>query len=105
VHRKKAQQIYYAVLNDIKGLKTLTIENEEIAREYDWVENKWGRRRHIPDMKLVPYEIKLIETKIFDRFFDSKELGVIDDIERIMQQYLGEMSQAKWYMEKKAIKE
>ena len=105
VTEEKATEIYNAVLTNIPGLKNFMEESEEMARTYGWVETKWGRRRHIPDMQLSPYEIKTIGVKNFDPFFDSEELGVVDDTERLKQKYLQEILTAKWYKQKKMIKE
>lgn len=102
---EKAQQIKDSVMNGIKGLVTLEQESEEMARKYGWVETKWGRRRHIPDMQLPPYEIQTIGTTNFDPFFDSEELGVVDDTERLKQKYLEEINNAKYYKQIQAIKE
>lgn len=105
VTEEKASEIYNAVLRNIPGLKNFMEESEEMARTYGWVETKWGRRRHIPDMQLQPYEIQCKDNTTFDPFFDSKELGVVDDTEKKKQQFYNEIINAKWYKDKKAIKE
>lgn len=105
VSEEKAQEIYDAVMHNIPGLKKFMEESQEMARTYGWVETKWGRRRHIPDMQLEPYTIECKGTLNFDPFFDSTELGVIDDTERLKQQYLQEISKARYYKDKQRIKE
>ena len=105
VTEEKAQEIYDAVMRNIPGLKRFMDESQEMARVNGWVETKWGRRRHIPDMQLQPYEIKCKGTTNFDPFFDSTELGVVDDTERLKQQYLNDLCNAKYFKEKQKIKE
>ena len=105
VSEEKAQEIYDAVMRNIPGLKRFMEESQEMARANGWVETKWGRRRHIPKMQLPPYEVTCEGTLNFDPFFDSEELGIIDDTERLKQQYITEISNAKYYKDKQKIKD
>ena len=75
-------------------------ESQEMARQLGYVETKWGRRRHIPDMQLEPYEVVYNGTANFDPFFDSKELGVIDDGERLRLSYIEQLKNAKYKQQK-----
>ena len=54
---------------------------------------------------LHPYEVKCTGANNFDPFFDSAELGVVDDTERLKQQYYNEICNAKYYKDKQRIKE
>lgn len=105
VSTEKAKEIYNSVLNAIPGLRHFMEESEEQARTLGYVETKWGRRRHIPDMQLPLYDIKNVSNKNFDPFFDSAELGVVDDIGRLTQKYLQELLNARYYKQKIQIKE
>jgi len=55
---KEAQKIYDAVLNSFSGLRKFMAYSQDHARKYGYVETILGRRRHIPDMQLPPYEFK-----------------------------------------------
>ena len=55
---KEAEKIYDAVLNAFPNLKAFMEKAEDSARKYGYVETILGRRRHIPDMQLKPYEFK-----------------------------------------------
>ena len=55
---KKAQNIYDAVLNAFPNLRTLMLKAQSDARTKGYVETILGRRRHIPDMQLPPYEFR-----------------------------------------------
>ena len=101
---EKATEINNAVLNGIAGLRHLMDESQEMARQWGYVETKWGRRRHIPDMQLPPYEVISQGTANFDPFFDSKELGVIDDGERLRLDYIKQLNEAKYKQQKDSIK-
>lgn len=101
---EKATEINNAVLNGIAGLRHLMDESQEMARQWGYVETKWGRRRHIPDMQLPPFEVISQGTANFDPFFDSKELGVIDDGERLRLDYIKQLNEAKYKQQKDSIK-
>ena len=105
VSEEKATEIYNAVLTNIPGLKNFMIESQEMAKTFGWVETKWGRRRHIPEMQLPQYDVIIKGNKNFDPFFDSKELGVIDDTDRLKQKYIDDLLNAKYYKQKQQIKE
>lgn len=104
VSEEKATEIYNCVLTNISGLRWLMDYSQDFCRKYGYTETIWGRRRYIPDMQLEPFEITSIGMTNFDPFFDSKELGVVDDTERLKRKYLQEISQAKYKQQKEKIK-
>ena len=55
---KAAQGVYDAVLNAFPNLRAAMEKAQADARNYGYVETILGRRRHIPDMQLKPYEFK-----------------------------------------------
>lgn len=55
---QRAQEIYDAVLKAFPNLKAIMVKSQEDARKHGYVETILGRRRHIPDMQLKPYEFK-----------------------------------------------
>lgn len=105
VPEEKAQEITDSILRSIPSLKRFMQESQDNARKYGYVETMYGRRRYLPNMQLEPYEIKAKGAKSFDPFFDSEELGVVNDIERLKQKYITELTNAKWYKQKRQIKE
>ena len=104
VSEEKAQEIYDCVLTNISGLKWLMDYSQDFCKQYGYTETIWGRRRYIPDMQLEPFEVTSVGTKNFDPFFDSEELGVVDDSERLRRKYLVEISNAKYKQQKDKIK-
>lgn len=101
---EEAQEIYDAVMTNIKGLKHLMEESEEMARQFGYVEDKWGRRRHIPDMQLEPYVLTSKENANFDPFFDSEAIGMVNDEDRLKQELIQELKEAKWRSQKDKVK-
>lgn len=53
---KKAQNVYDSVLTAFPKLRQLMITAQKQAHDVGYVETILGRRRHIPDMQLDPYE-------------------------------------------------
>lgn len=104
VSEEKATEIYNAVLTNISGLRHFMEYSQAFCKQYGYVETKWGRRRYIPDMQLEPYELTTTGTKNFDPFFDSEELGIIDDTEKLKRHYIQELLNAKYKQQKDKIK-
>lgn len=57
---KKAQNVYDSVMNAFPNLRQLMISAQKMAAEKGYVETILGRRRHIPDMMLPPFEFKAL---------------------------------------------
>lgn len=55
---KKAQKVYDSVMNAFPNLRQLMIKAQKTATEKGYVETILGRRRHIPDMMLPPFDFK-----------------------------------------------
>ena len=72
---KGAKHIYDAVLDAFPELGTFMNESQENARMLGYVETAWGRRRHLPDMQLKPYEFTYRDVKYsnFDPLSFSKQ--------------------------------
>lgn len=105
VSEEKATEIYNAVLTNISGLKHFMEESQEMARQLGYVEDKWGRRRYLPDMQLQPYELECNNCMSFDPFFDSEELGIVDDTERLKRSYIEQLQNCKYNKQKQKIKD
>ena len=60
VTTQKAQSIYDKVMDSFPQLESFMQTTQQLARDKGYVETVWGRRRHLPDMQLEPYEYSLI---------------------------------------------
>ena len=58
VTTQEAQNIYDSVLKAFPQLAEFITDSQNMARETGYVTTAWGRRRHLPDMQLKPYEYK-----------------------------------------------
>lgn len=99
VRTKEAQKIYDAVLNAFPNLRSFMVKAQNDARKYGYVETILGRRRHIPDMQLKPYEFKAGSKYVNPDVdpLDPTTLQNKDEIpERIVKQLEREFSNYKY---------
>jgi DNA polymerase I-like protein with 3'-5' exonuclease and polymerase domains len=97
---KEAQVIYDAVLNAFPNLRAFMIKAQSDARKYGYVETILGRRRHIPDMQLKPYEFKAAKGYINPDIdpLDPSTLNNKNEIpERIVKKLEEEFNNYKYY--------
>lgn len=64
----KAKEVYNKVMTSFPRLKSFMEESQEQAENFGYVETAWGRRRHLPDMQLSPYEFSYADDN--SKFFD-----------------------------------
>ena len=96
---KAAQGVYDAVLNSFPNLHAFMVKAQGDARKYGYVETILGRRRHIPDMQLKPYEFKAGHKYVNPDIdpLDPKTLKNKNEIpERIVKQLEKEFSRYKY---------
>ena len=53
---KKAQNVFDSVMKAFPGLRDLMMYSQDFATKHGYVETILGRRRHLPDMQLPPFE-------------------------------------------------
>lgn len=109
---KAAQGVYDAVLNAFPNLRAIMLKAQNDARRQGFVETILGRRRHIPDMQLKPYEFKAGPKYVNPDIdpLDPKTLQNKDEIpERIVKKLEQEFANYKYkgqiYKRIKALKE
>ena len=97
---KEAQKIYDAVLNAFPSLRDFMISSQAHATKYGYVETILGRRRHIPEMQLPPFEFKAMPGYVNPDIdpLDPETLKNKDEIpKRIVDQLTKEFSQLKYF--------
>ena len=96
----KAQGIYDAVLNAFPNLRNFMFKAQHDAKTQGYVETILGRRRHIPDMQLPPYEFKSMDGYINPDIdpTDPTTLAHSNEIpERIIKSLEREFASFKYY--------
>ena len=56
ISTQNAQAVYDKVMENFPMLEKFMKDTQEMAKKYGYVETPWGRRRHLNDMQLEPYE-------------------------------------------------
>ena len=97
---KAAQEVYDAVLAAFPNLKAFMDRSQANARKYGYVETILGRRRHIPDMQLKPFEFKAAKGYVNPDVdpLDPNTLQNKNEIpDRIVKQLEKEFASYKYY--------
>lgn len=78
---EEAQEIFDKFYQDFPRVKSWMEDTQEFAREQGYVEDLWGRRRHLPDIQLPKFTVTLKDNKgnsTFNPLIGSK--GIITRI-------------------------
>ena len=103
---KEAKQIQDNFFARFPGIKEFTNKTYEFAYHNGYVETVWGRRRHLPDMQLEPYEFSWIDG--VGNNFDLLDFENESEVQEVPQDIQDEYSDAldkcfKWQDKAKII--
>lgn len=104
VSTKEAQGIYDAVLRAFPQLADFIDESQEMAKVKGYVTTAWGRRRHLPDMQLAPYEFTLAgDNPIgFDPLDFTQELST-EVPENLKKEYTRKLNNCRGWQQKNQV--
>lgn len=106
VSTKQAQVIYDKVLSAFTGLANFIDESQDMARKYGYVTTAWGRRRHLTDMQLEPYEFKYSGNRVSFDPLDFNNDCSNEVPERIKKEYTDRLKKSfGWQNKNKIIQE
>lgn len=85
---EEAQEILDKFYREFPAVKEWTEKTQSDAHKNGYVEDLWGRRRQLPDIKKAPYEVRLKDapTTTFNPLFDTKGL-VLKEISPLVLKY------------------
>lgn len=101
---KEAQKIYDAVLKAFPALAKFIDESQEDARTLGYVTTAWGRRRHLPDMQLEPYEFTSSggNPVAFDPLAFNQDIS--NEVpEKLKKEYIKKLNDAYGYQKKAQV--
>lgn len=108
ISTQKAQEIYDKVLEAFPRLKTFMNDSQEMARTKGYVSTAWGRRRHLPDMQLPPYEFIYQDGYLPDDFDPLNFNGNINTSGKVPRRTVSEFTKkllnCKSWKEKERVK-
>jgi len=81
---KKGQAVIDAVMMACPALRSFMINAQNHARKYGFVQTITGRRRHIPDMQLPPFEFRA-KTGYINPDVDPMDIDTLDNATEIPQ--------------------
>lgn len=103
VSTREAQDIYDAVLRAFPQLAQFIDESQGMAKELGYVTTAWGRRRHLKDMQLDPYEFTYSgNVTNFDPLAFGKSVSV-EVPESIKKSYIKQLERAYGWQKKNQI--
>lgn len=89
-----ANKILTDFFNGFPRIKVWMDESLNNARKYGYVEDLWGRRRHLPDISLPKFEVKYKNSKTtFNPLLFTSGRNVFEDNEKI-QKYVDMLNKA-----------
>lgn len=68
--KEEAQKIFDTFFTEFPNVKKLIDSSKEHLKKYGYVEDWAGRRRHLPDINLSPYEVKLAKDNTAESDFN-----------------------------------
>lgn len=97
---KKAQKLYDTMMSSFPGLQKAIEHSQAFAKKYGYVETILGRRRHLPDMQLKPFEFKAMPGYV-NPDIDPLDISTMDQRDaipkRIVDSLEKEFSKYKYY--------
>lgn len=105
---KEAKEIQDSFFKRFPGIKEFTNKTYEFAYHNGYVETVWGRRRHLPDMQLEPYEFSWIDGigNNFDLLDFDNESSVQEVPEDVQREYSEALDKCfKWQDKAKIIEQ
>lgn len=103
VSTKEAQGIYDAVLKAFPELAQFIKDSQQMARTEGYVTTAWGRRRHLTDMQLEPYEFSYSgRVTNFDPLAFGHEVS-LDVPKKIKENYKKQLDKAFGWQKKNII--
>lgn len=105
---KEAQEIQDNFFARFPGIREFTQKTYQFAYENGYVETVWGRRRHLPDMQLEPYEFYWLDGvgNNFDLLDFESETEVQEVPQDLQDEYAEAMDKCyKWQDKVKVIEQ
>lgn len=81
---QEAQAIQDKVFKSFPGIPRFIEESQQMARDLGYVEDRWGRKRRLPDMQLPKYDVVVADvTKLpeYDPLMSSEDLEQLEYVD------------------------
>lgn len=105
--KEEAQEIQDKVFKSFPGILRFIEESQEMARETGYVEDRWGRKRRLPDMQLPKHDVVVKDiTKLphYNPLADDEELESLEYVDDDTWYYfIDKLNDCTWYSQKKKV--
>lgn len=104
---QEAQEIQDKVFKSFPGIAKFIEDSQEFARQYGYVEDRWGRKRRLPDMQLPKLDVVVEDiTKLpqYNPLADETELENLEYVDdETWYYFIDKFNGCKWYSQKKKV--
>lgn len=105
---EEAQEIQDKVFKSFPGIPKFIEDSQEFARENGYVEDRWGRKRRLPDMLLPKIDVVVEDVTKLPNYnplmdIDDEDLTYVDD--ETWYYFVDKINDCKWYSQKKKVYE
>lgn len=105
--KEEAQEIQDKVFKSFPGISRFIEESQEMARKTGYVEDRWGRKRRLPDMQLPKLDVVVEDiTKLpqYNPLADETELENLEYVDdETWYYFIDKFNGCKWYSQKKKV--
>ena len=104
---QEAQEVQDKVFKSFPGIAKFIEDSQEFARQYGYVEDRWGRKRRLPDMQLPKYDVIVEDVTKLPTYDPLTEWDMLDDLQYVDDEtwyyFIDKLSSCKWWSQKKKV--
>ena len=106
---QEAQEIQDKVFKSFPGIPKFIEDSQEFARENGYVEDRWGRKRRLPDMQLPKYDVVVSDVTKLPNYNPLTEWDMMEELQYVDDEtwyyFIDKLTDCKWWSQKKKVYE
>ena len=106
---QEAQEIQDKVFKSFPGIPKFIKDSQEFARENGYVEDRWGRKRRLPDMQLPKYDVVVSDVTKLPNYNPLTEWDMMEELQYVDDEtwyyFIDKLTNCKWWSQKKKVYE
>ena len=91
------------------GIPKFIEDSQEFARENGYVEDRWGRKRRLPDMQLPKYDVVVSDVTKLPNYNPLTEWDMMEELQYVDDEtwyyFIDKLTNCKWWSQKKKVYE
>ena len=106
---KEAKEIQDKIFKSFPGIPKFIEESQQMARDLGYVEDRWGRKRRLPDMQLPKYDVIVSDVTKLPNYNPLTEWDMINELQYVDDEtwyyFIDKLTDCKWWSQKKKVYE